>query len=140
MGAGFGRVIINADIIRDGKPWHTRIGGPHNQLLFVLDECGLVGVIALLSFGIAVARILLRAGDWISLKIFAGWASLFLAGMADTMFGISSPEYGPINCVLGVLIGATVLTADSRMLGARKYDESDIIPMRRAQRPLHGLQ
>jgi O-antigen ligase len=76
VGQGFLAYKMLADSFGD-----VRLGSPHNELLRLFAEEGLVGGIALLAFIVALLRELARRPGWIGSGLLAGTIGYWLAAM-----------------------------------------------------------
>jgi O-antigen ligase len=112
-GSGMFRVRVPSRVCANGGWINAQLLGPHNQLLFVMCESGAVGALLFAAFVYCIYRILNSAGDIVALGLCAGWIALLVAGTTDTMFGIASDEYGPINAMVAMMIGATFMVGGS---------------------------
>jgi O-antigen ligase len=111
--AGIGVTSLNlpAETMFHGIPIVATLPGPHNQMLFVLDETGILGCALLVGFLLLISKVLLQSNSICGYGLWAGWLGLSIAGITDTVFGIGTQEYGPINAVVGMMLGATLLSA-----------------------------
>jgi hypothetical protein len=111
-GTGIGLVRIPYTIHRSHQTFVTYLPGPHNQVLLVLDESGLVGA---LGWSVFIVQLYWYTRQRNSIFLDGAAASLFiifLAGVSDTIVGIGTVEYVPSNFVFGALLGLFLLDDD----------------------------
>ena len=100
-----------------GRVTDNFVPDPKNLFIDWLDEMGVGGGILFLLFIFGVARALANDGSSDSIGFASCWLALFVAGLFDTPFGVVSR--GPMNAVVGALLGATLLM-QRRRVGLRQ--------------------
>lgn len=85
---------------------------PHNQVLFWVAEMGIVGAILVVALAWFVHRTPRESGSAWRDGVAAAWLSVLIAGMFNTLFGLSGFECG--NMLIGSLLGMTMLVGAVR--------------------------
>lgn len=105
-GVGIGRLSLPVQIEISGRPANVSLLDPHNQVLFWVAEEGMVGAVLIVSLAWFVYRTLSESGSPWRDGVAAVWLSVLIAGMFNTLFGIS--DFGCGNMLIGSLLGITM--------------------------------
>jgi len=112
VGVGQGKLMLSASVRYNGELEQIGFVSPQNEVLFVLAEGGVMGMVMVVVFSSALCSVLLRSTSSSSTGILAAWLALLICGMTDTFYGIGSTGYEPISCLVGMLIGVTLVPDD----------------------------
>ncbi|NLH99937.1 MAG: O-antigen ligase family protein [Chthonomonadales bacterium] len=118
-GVGVGRLSLPVQIEIAGRPARVSLIDPHNQILFWAAEMGIVGAVLAVALAWFVYRTLRDAGSPWRDGVAAVWVSVLIAGMFNTLFGLSG--FGCGNMLIGSLLGLTI------RLGALGHETSKAI-------------
>ena len=105
-GVGVGRLSLPVQIEIAGRPTNVSLLDPHNQVLFWAAEMGIVGALLVAAMAWFVYRTLRDSGSPWRNGVAAVWLSVLIAGMFNTLFGIS--DFGCGNMLIGSLLGMTM--------------------------------
>jgi hypothetical protein len=109
FGIGRGAATISVKVGVGNDTSIARMPGPPNQLLFALAEGGIFEALLLLVFFVVCLRITSRMHSPLGWGLTASWIGIAFCGITDIAFGATSSIFCPINCVIGILTGATLL-------------------------------
>lgn len=108
-GVGISRLELPVRIkLYANKTFLAKLPGAHNQFITVLAETGIAGFIIMIGLCTVVTIVLLSDRHVISLGLLSSWVALMICGFTDTVFGIGTPEYGPVNVATGLMLGVVL--------------------------------
>jgi O-antigen ligase len=114
VGVGRGAVELST---RTGSGYYAHevsVSGPPNQLLFALDEGGILEGGCLIMFYACSLMISIRQRSLLGIALLSSWGVMAATSFVDIVFGAGSSSFTPINYVVGMLTGATLMTEPAK--------------------------